>query len=660
MCEVLQFRNQNFRSLFGMRLFFTFFFFFVLSLNAFSQVPPTVGDCMGGIRVCEQSYTQESSYIGYGNVNDLPVNQCLTGGESNSAWYIINVENTGLFGFNIIPNISNADYDWVLYDITYASCDDIQFNPTLSPLSCNFSSMIVPTPVTGMNNGTNNQDMPMALVPAGSILALCVNNFSGLNNAGYTLQFNIPGSTADIIDNSPPALSQSNVEAACSSPFIYFSFGEYVNCESVDVEDFTLVFVPTGDTIEINEIVGTACANGGVYEKDFIAVLPQPLFIGGEYNLWRNGQIVDLCGNVAANPEFIFIELNLFELQVDTNLIESATCPNPNGEATVDLQSSSPSDTYTYTWYPSGVNFPPAPTTDVSVTFNQLPYGNNWVVVENQDGCFQSTDTFFVKADNKFIVYKKIIDDTCSSQIGKVYLTPYQDPMPTAPNDFTYFWDVPGQIVNNDTIDGLLPGTYSFTVTNPAGCIYRDSAVVPDFRYNLAVDFLFSPDENPITGIFPTVTFINLSDAATEYIWDFGSGDTSDVFEPQYIFPGSGTYDVQLMAINQFGCKDSVTKQVTIDFLLNQYFPTAFTPDGDNINDTFNFVATGIIESTFEMQVFDKWGGQVFQTNDVRQGWDGKSPSGLSLPAGVYAYKVFFYDQSGKKRQIRGRFVIYS
>jgi gliding motility-associated-like protein len=114
------------------------------------------------------------------------------------------------------------------------------------------------------------------------------------------------------------------------------------------------------------------------------------------------------------------------------------------------------------------------------------------------------------------------------------------------------------------------------------------------------------------------------------------------------------------MAINQFGCKDSITKQVTIDFLLNQFFPTAFTPDGDNVNDTFNFVATGIIDSTFEMLVFDKWGGQVFQTNDVRQGWDGKSPSGLSLPAGVYAYKVFFYDQSGKKRQIKGRFIIYS
>jgi gliding motility-associated-like protein len=486
-------------------------------------------------------------------------------------------------------------------------------------------------------------------------LALCVNNFSGLNNAGYTLQFNIPGSTADIIDNSPPVLSQSNVEAACSSPFIYFSFGEYVNCESVDVEDFTLIG-PLGDTLEINEIVGTACANGGVYEKDFIAVLSQPLLSGGDYKLWRNGQIVDLCGNVAANPELILIELNVFDPNLVINL--SAFCPNNNGKGTVKIEQPVAGDMYTYTWFPSGSVFPSSANT--TATNSQLPYGPNWVVVENQSGCFQSTDTLFVEDTLGFTVSKIIISDTCSSSIGKVYLSPTQNP-PLAPNtDYQYFWDVPGQIVNNDTIDGLLTGTYNFTVTNPTGCIYRDSAVIPDFRYNLAVDFLFSPDENPITGIFPTVTFINLSDQATEFIWDFGSGDTSDVFEPQYIFPGSGTYDVQLMAINQFGCKDSITKQVTIDFLLNQFFPTAFTPDGDNVNDTFNFVATGIIDSTFEMLVFDKWGGQVFQTNDVRQGWDGKSPSGLSLPAGVYAYKVFFYDQSGKKRQIKGRFIIYS
>jgi gliding motility-associated-like protein len=114
------------------------------------------------------------------------------------------------------------------------------------------------------------------------------------------------------------------------------------------------------------------------------------------------------------------------------------------------------------------------------------------------------------------------------------------------------------------------------------------------------------------------------------------------------------------MAINQFGCKDSVTKQITIDFLLNLYFPTAFTPDGDNINDTFNFVASGILDSTFIMQIFDKWGGLVYETKDLRKGWDGKSIVGEAMPSGVYAYKIFFYDQSGKKRQIRGRFLIYS
>jgi gliding motility-associated-like protein len=624
--------------------------------RALAQAPPTAGDCLGGFRVCEQSYTQATSFIGEGNVsNEFPPGTCLEpSGEKNNAWYIVRVETPGLFGFNVIPNISNADYDWVVFDITDATCDDIPLDFDLELLlACDFASNVTPTPVTGMNNGSNPQDEPMELVQAGTILAICINNFSGLNNAGYTLQFNIPGATAGIIDNEAPKLFPI-ANASCGADRINFKFDEFVLCESVDVSDFTLVN-PIGDTVQINNTFGNACENGGEYEKDFILLLDDQLLLAGDYILHRSGQVVDLCGNVAGNPDFVSINISAFEIAtLDT---VHARCPSSNGGATITITSNNALDNYTYRWFPS--NFIDGPSPNLSSNATALPYGTNWVIIENQNGCLRA-DTFLIEDKGGFDVDSIIIDDTCSSGIGKIYLNVDQTTPPVPPADYQYFWDVPGQVVNNDTIVGLFPGTYSYTVTNPAGCVYRDSVVVPDFRYNLSADFLFSPDENPITGMFPTVTFINLSQFATEFIWDFDSGDTSDVFEPQYIFPGSGTYNVQLMAINQFGCKDSVSKEVTIDFLLNLYFPSAFTPDGDNINDTFNFVTTGIIDSTFEMQIFDKWGGLIFQTNNLREGWDGKSPTGDILPSGVYAYKIFFYDQSGKKRQVRGRFIIFT
>jgi gliding motility-associated-like protein len=624
------------------------------SLHA--QVAPTSGDCLGGFRVCFQSYTQPLSFVGEGNLlNEIdPASSCLISGERNNAWYIITVQSPGLFGFNIIPNVSNADYDWVVFDITNATCADIGLG-IVPVLGCDYQSNVTPSPVTGMNNGVNPQDEPMIVVNTGDILALCVNNFSGLNNAGYTLQFNIPGVTANVIDNIPPGINPTISNISCGAKLVNFSFDEFVDCASVDLEDFVLIN-PLGDTLEILSVIGQSCANGGTYEKDFVMVLNDPLNIGGVYSMWRVGQVVDLCGNVAANPEVVNFNIVAFDLSF-LNPVD-ATCPNNNGGITLDIANVNPTDLFTINWEPSGLGSGPAAFVN-PIAVNQLPYGTNWVTVENQNGCIQ-TDTFRVEDAGGFDVGIEIVSDTCTSGKGRIYLFANQNTMPVPPANFQYFWNPPAQTVNNDTITGLITGMYSFTVTNPAGCAFRDSALVPDFRYSLSADFLYSPDENPITGIFPTITFINLSQFATEFIWDFGSGDSSDVFEPQYIFPSSGTFDVQLTAINQFGCKDSVTKQITIDFFLNTFFPTAFTPDGDNINDTFNFVTTGIFDSTFEMQIFDRWGNVIYETKEYRQGWDGKNAAGTIVPTGMYIYKIFFYDQSGKKRQFRGRFMVFT
>jgi PKD repeat protein len=105
------------------------------------------------------------------------------------------------------------------------------------------------------------------------------------------------------------------------------------------------------------------------------------------------------------------------------------------------------------------------------------------------------------------------------------------------------------------------------SVRDSFGCRYEIEFTVPDFRFNLEADFIFSPDENPITGILPTVSFLNQSENATDFTWYFDSGDVSTEFEPDYIFPGSGTYDVKLIAENPFGCKESIISYSTFTLL---------------------------------------------------------------------------------------------
>lgn len=75
------------------------------------------------------------------------------------------------------------------------------------------------------------------------------------------------------------------------------------------------------------------------------------------------------------------------------------------------------------------------------------------------------------------------------------------------------------------------------------------------------------------------------------------------------------------------------------------YIPNAFSPNDDGINDGFQSYSDCLPEN-FEMQVFDRWGGQLFETNDINEFWDGKK-NGKTLGSGIYVYwiRATFYEE---------------
>ena len=83
------------------------------------------------------------------------------------------------------------------------------------------------------------------------------------------------------------------------------------------------------------------------------------------------------------------------------------------------------------------------------------------------------------------------------------------------------------------------------------------------------------------------------------------------------------------------------------------YIPNAFTPNGDNENDVFIGKGEGIAD--YQLTVFNRWGGVIFYSNNIEEGWDGipKSASEIS-PIGAYSYKVDVTDLLGKKHTYTG------
>jgi gliding motility-associated-like protein len=81
--------------------------------------------------------------------------------------------------------------------------------------------------------------------------------------------------------------------------------------------------------------------------------------------------------------------------------------------------------------------------------------------------------------------------------------------------------------------------------------------------------------------------------------------------------------------------------------------PNAFTPDGDGLNDVFRPVTLPEKIISFSMYIYDRWGQQVFFTNDISLGWDG-TINGNPAQIGGYVFVLKYGNPSGAEREKRG------
>jgi len=148
-------------------------------------------------------------------------------------------------------------------------------------------------------------------------------------------------------------------------------------------------------------------------------------------------------------------------------------------------------------------------------------------------------------------------------------------------------------------------------------------------------DFDMSP--NP-ANVNQTIQFTDLSAGATSWNWDFGDEiGTSVLQHPTYAYSDTGVYTVVLTISNDGGCSDTAMKDIAI---LDQNvepvdIPSAFTPNGDGINDVFRVLGGPF--NDFDFRVFNEWGNQIFKSTSQDIGWDGTIKNKLQ-PAGTYVF----------------------
>ncbi|TND08309.1 MAG: Kelch repeat type 2-containing protein [Bacteroidetes bacterium] len=238
---------------------------------------------------------------------------------------------------------------------------------------------------------------------------------------------------------------------------------------------------------------------------------------------------------------------------------------------------------------------------------------------------------------------------------------------------FVYLWQPSGN--TNASATGLLPGTYTVTVTDASNCSAIDSVVVglnsSGFDVNLG---------NDSTVCGPVNFVLDAGQAGSGYTWSTGEvtqlisvSDTglywvqistgicsdADSIHIAAVLPpalnGSGSFCEQPVITLQAGNQNGVsylwsTGDTTSSISISQpglytvivssgncifsdsisvseaagggpWFPNAFTPNGNNLNEVFRPEGEAI--SDYHLSIFNRWGELIFETGDFAQGWNG-------------------------------------
>lgn len=194
------------------------------------------------------------------------------------------------------------------------------------------------------------------------------------------------------------------------------------------------------------------------------------------------------------------------------------------------------------------------------------------------------------------------------------------------------------------------PGVYtvSLTVVTETGCVAQETMTreqwVHVFPKPVAA-FTALPGE--VSLMDPRIEVTDYSSGAVDWHYFLGG---EEFFTPEftYEFIDGGQFIITQIVTSENACSDTTTRLVIVsDHLF--YAPTAFTPDGDGLNDTWLPSVRGARE--YELSVFDRWGILQFHTTDPKQPW-----SGDDLPQSIYTYRVRIKEHGAFSKEYSGHF----
>lgn len=313
-------------------------------------------------------------------------------------------------------------------------------------------------------------------------------------------------------------------------------------------------------------------------------------------------------------------------------------CSSSNGSAQVIASGNSP---FSYEW-----NTIPAQNSD---SIFGLAAGSYSVTVTDANGCEDVAQVDVLPVAG-FTLQTSSQPEHCGLADGSISVS-----VNGAQNPLTYSWSH-NPALNNATASGLSQGSYTITVSDGL-CMLTITA---DVLEQNGPDAGFHPSSTVVSLDQGSVTFSDQSFGANSWYYYFGDGTGATDQNPEHVFTEPGIFTVTQIVMDEWGCIDSVSVQITVNEGFAFFVPSAFSPNGDGLNDYFQVSGFGIDLNTFVLRVYDRWGRVVFITTDINSQWDGQLHLANDIDdvsQGVYSYHIFFKTSEGKDKEYFGKII---
>ena len=268
--------------------------------------------------------------------------------------------------------------------------------------------------------------------------------------------------------------------------------------------------------------------------------------------------------------------------------------------------------------------------------------GNYEVRIIDQNGC-TGFGSIQVPPPNTVAIELDIIQPDCQSQaFGAVDIL-------TALNDAPLHYTLNGEPLDNTAPLSELPaGAYELTATDDIGCSQSLSFLIEAFTPPTltipVIDPIVLGDSIQLNPLTNTIAIDSISWTPNQFL------SCDNCLRPFASPPNDFSY--QLTVFTEEGCVLSATINLQVENNYSIYIPNAFSPNADGINDYFTIFADGAVQEVRSLQIYDRWGEQVFYHenfphNVELEGWDGSFRS-EKMQVGVFVYFAEILLESGE------------